>query len=64
MSEEKIKSLMGSDRSFIHDLPREITKEEREINAYRDLRQLRAVARYYGKRKARAAKVNCILLLI
>ncbi|KAH9944295.1 60S ribosomal protein L13 [Epithele typhae] len=42
--------------SFIHEVPRKITEEEREFQAYRTLRDERAVARHEGKRKLREAK--------
>ena len=47
---------------YVHEEPRKITKEEREFNAYRALRDGRAQARHEGKRKARQAKVRRLYL--
>lgn len=40
----------------VHESPRKITKEEREFQAYRALRDARADQRHAGKRKARTQK--------
>lgn len=42
--------------SFVPEAPRKITEEERESQAYRTLRNQRAIARHEGKRKLREAK--------
>ncbi|KAI0788496.1 60S ribosomal protein L13 [Abortiporus biennis] len=41
---------------YVHEAPRKITAEEREFNAYRTLRNERAIARHEGARKVREAK--------
>ncbi|KZS95986.1 ribosomal protein L13e [Sistotremastrum niveocremeum HHB9708] len=41
---------------YVHETPRKITDEEREVNAYRTLRDARANQRHDGKRKVRAQK--------
>ncbi|KZT37412.1 hypothetical protein SISSUDRAFT_865097 [Sistotremastrum suecicum HHB10207 ss-3] len=48
---------------YIHETPRKITDEEREVNAYRTLRDARANQRHDGKRKVRAQKV-CVFIFI
>jgi len=41
---------------YTHESPRKITEEERQLNAYRTLREARAAKRYEGARKAREQK--------
>ncbi|CDO71651.1 hypothetical protein BN946_scf184911.g122 [Trametes cinnabarina] len=41
---------------FVREEPRKITDEEREFNAYRTLRDQRAIQRHEGARKVREAK--------
>jgi len=41
---------------YEHEGPRSITEEEREFEAYKSLREARALYRHEGKRKANAAK--------
>jgi len=42
--------------AYVHEAPRKITQEERELNAYRTLRDNRAEKRHEGARKTRQAK--------
>lgn len=43
---------------YVAEAPRQITDEEREFQAYRTLRNERAIARHEGARKVREAKVR------
>lgn len=44
--------------TYVREEPRKITQEERDFQAYRTLRDERAIARNEGKRKLREAKVR------
>lgn len=53
---ETTKSPIPLPQVYTHEAPRKITDEEKQLEAYRTLREARAAKRYEGARKAREQK--------
>jgi hypothetical protein len=58
---ETTRATLPLPEAYPAEAPRKIAAEEREFQAFKTLRIARADQRYQGVRKARAAKVSCIV---